>query len=207
MELELGALLMLALAALVAGFFDTLAGGGGLITLPALLLAGLPPTVAIGTNKLQASFGTATAAFNMLRRGLVSVREVRLPFSRSVLGAALGAWAIQQVNAEALRWVVPVVLLMIGGYFLFAKGAGATERQARFSERTFSNAVVPAIGFYDGLFGPGTGSFFALGGVALRGMELVKATATAKVLNFGSNLTAFLVLLAGGKVLWSVGAE
>ncbi len=206
MELDVQTLALLALAALAAGFFDTVAGGGGLITLPALLLAGLPPTAAIGTNKMQASFGTATASVSLLRQGLITKPEVWRPFLRSLAGGAAGAWAIQQVEGEALRLVIPGVLVLVGGYFLFAKNAGERPTKARLTPSRFSNTAVPAIGFYDGFFGPGTGSFFALAGVTLRGFDLVKATALAKTLNFASNIAALSVFILGGKVLWSVGA-
>src|SRR5690606_5670424 len=109
-------------------------------------------------------------------------------------------------QAEMLDIVIPVVLICIALYFLLAPNAGALESQPRLDRVAYQGAVVPSIGFYDGMFGPGTGSFFSLAGVALRGQNLVTATAHAKVLNFGSNIASLMVFIASGKVMWTVGA-
>lgn len=194
---------LLFVAALVAGFVDSIAGGGGLITMPALLLAGASPVAAIGTNKSQSVFGTAVASATVLRREIVTVAEVRPMFIRSMAGSAFGAIVVQQIDPSAFDVIVPVVIALIGGYFLLAPSPGQTERPPRLSTNRFGNAVVPLIGFYDGFFGPGTGSFFALSGVALRGLQLVKATALAKTLNLASNLAAIAIFIVGGQVLWS----
>jgi uncharacterized protein len=192
-------------AATVAGFVDTVAGGGGLITLPMLLLAQVPPVHALATNKLQGCFGTLTSSYAMLRRRLVRWHQVRGVFVASLLGAALGTLAVQHVHAQALDVVIPVVLIGIGLYFLLAPGAGDVEGRPRIGAAAHRNGVVPAIGFYDGFFGPGTGSFFSLAGVSLRGQSLVTATANAKLLNFASNIASLALFAIGGKVLWLVG--
>jgi uncharacterized membrane protein YfcA len=199
-------LLVLFAAATVAGFLDALAGGGGLITLPVLLLAQVPPLHALATNKLQGSFGALTASLMVTRRGLVRLAEVRLLFLASLIGAALGAFAVQFVQASTLDIVIPLVLVCIGLYFLLAPNAGAIDSRPRLAAGPYRGVVVPGIGFYDGMFGPGAGSFFSLAGVALRGQNLVTATAHAKLLNFASNIASLAVFVAGGKVLWSVGA-
>ncbi|NLA89548.1 MAG: TSUP family transporter [Alcaligenaceae bacterium] len=198
-------LLLLFSIAVLAGFIDTLAGGGGLITVPVLLLSGLSPIQALATNKIQSAFGTMVATGNMFRNRLIKIENIRFPFCMSLLGAALGTLLVQQLNVALLDVVIPLVLVLIGLYFLFAKGAGAVERKPRVRERVFNTAVVPAIGFYDGLFGPGTGSFFSLANVALRGEQIVQATAKAKAFNFASNIASALVFMLGGKVLWSAG--
>jgi uncharacterized membrane protein YfcA len=127
-------------------------------------------------------------------------------FFCSLIGAALGAGAVQFVRNQTLDIVIPVVLVGIALYFLLAPNAGAVERHPRVGANAYRGLVVPGIGFYDGMFGPGTGSFFSLAGVALRGQNLVSATAQAKVLNFASNIASLLVFIAGGKVLWTAGA-
>jgi uncharacterized protein len=193
-------------AAAVAGFVDAIAGGGGLITIPVLLLAQVPPLQALATNKLQGSFGSLTSSLMMLRKGLVQVPDVRRLFACSLVGAALGASAVQFVRAQTLDIVIPVVLISIALYFLFAPNAGALERKPRVSNGAYEGMVVPGIGFYDGMFGPGTGSFFSLAGVALRGQNLLTATAHAKVLNFASNIASLGVFIIGGKVIWIAGA-
>ncbi|MES2354440.1 MAG: TSUP family transporter [Pseudomonadota bacterium] len=198
-------LLILFCAATVAGFIDTIAGGGGLITIPTLLLAQVPVMHALATNKLQGSFGTLTATFMLMRKKLIRVSDVRVLFLYSLTGAGLGAAAIQFMRPQALDVMVPVVLIGIAFYFLLAPNAGDIDRQPRISESLYRKIVVPLIGFYDGMFGPGTGSFFSLAGVALRGQNLITATANAKVLNFASNLASLAVFIAGGKVVWIAG--
>ncbi|QPT39743.1 Sulfite exporter TauE/SafE [Oligella ureolytica] len=198
-------LLILFGIAMLAGFIDTLAGGGGLITVPVLLLSGLPPIQALATNKIQSSFGTMVATLNMFRGRLIKLENIRLPFIMSLIGAALGTLLVQQLNVAVLDIVIPIVLVLIGLYFLLVKGAGAVERKPRMAEKPFNTTVVLVIGFYDGLFGPGTGSFFSLANVALRGEKIVQATAKAKAFNFASNIASAVVFMLGGKVVWSVG--
>jgi len=193
-------------AAAIAGFVDAIAGGGGLITIPVLLLAQVPPLHALATNKLQSSFGSLTASLMVLRRRLVRWSQMRRLFVCSLIGSAIGAFAVQFVSAQTLDIVIPIVLVSIAMYFLLAPNAGAVERKPRVNEAAYQGMVVPGIGFYDGMFGPGTGSFFSLAGVALRGHTLLTATAQAKVLNFASNVASLAVFIAGGKVLWTAGA-
>lgn len=199
-------LAVLFVAATLAGFVDAIAGGGGLITIPVLLLAQVPPLHTLATNKLQGSFGSLTATLMMLRKGLIQFANVRLLFICSLIGAALGAFAVQFVSTKTLDVVIPAVLVAIALYFLLAPNAGAIDSKPRMTDGTYRGTVVPAIGFYDGMFGPGTGSFFSMAGVALRGQNLVTATANAKALNFASNLGSLLVFIFGGKVVWIAGA-
>jgi uncharacterized membrane protein YfcA len=199
-------LLLLFTAATVAGFVDAIAGGGGLITIPVLLLAQVPPLHALATNKLQGSFGSLTASVMLIRRGLVRFSKVRVLFLCSFAGAAIGAFAVQFVDAQALDLIIPFVLVTIAMYFLLAPNAGAVDSKPRMKDSTYRRVVVPTIGFYDGMFGPGAGSFFSLAGVALRGQTLITATANAKVLNFASNIASLTVFVVGGKVLWTAGA-
>jgi len=203
MSVELLAFLFL--AAFVAGFIDTLAGGGGLIVLPALMMSGISPLLVLGTNKLQGTMGTATATFMMLRKKRVSWHEVKFLMFAAFIGAGLGTMAVQFIRTELLRFVIPVVLLLIVVYFLFSPQAQLGTSGPRISNGRYQKLVVPFIGWYDGMFGPGTGSFFALAGVSLRGHGLIDATAVAKTLNFSSNIASLLVFLLAGKVVWPVG--
>ncbi|GGJ82457.1 TSUP family transporter [Pseudomonas matsuisoli] len=198
-------LLLLGVIALGAGFIDTLAGGGGLITLPAMLLMQVPPVQAIATNKLQGTFGTLVSTLTLLRKRQLSLDEVKAACLSSFIGAALGAVVIQFIDASALDLLVPVVLLSIALYFLLAPSAGELERKPRIGDRAYRRFVIPVIGFYDGFFGPGTGSFFSLAGVALRGRNLINATASAKAMNLASNVASLVVFVLGGKVLWTLG--
>lgn len=198
-------LALLAVGASVAGFVDTIAGGGGLITVPLLLLTGLPPLNALATNKLQGCFGTLAATITMLKRRQVTPAEAKPGFAAAFVGGLLGAVAVRMVNPTALDVLIPIILGAIALYFLFAPKAGAMGGRALVSEWRYRLCVIPAIGFYDGFFGPGAGSFYAATGVAWRGKPLLPATALAKILNFGSNLGAFVLFLLAGKVVWIVG--
>jgi uncharacterized membrane protein YfcA len=198
-------LALLFFVALLAGCLDTLAGGGGLIALPALILAGLPPLQALGTNKLQGSMGTAMATLMMFRHRRVQWPVVRYLMLTAFIGAASGSLALQFIDPSFLGFVIPIVLVVIGIYFLFAGKLLKAGTAARMSMPMYRNTVVPLIGWYDGMFGPGAGSFFALSGVALQGRNLLEATAVAKTLNFATNLASLLVFLAAGQVVWTAG--
>ena len=203
--LQSDTLALLFFVALFAGFIDTMAGGGGLITIPALLLVQLPPILALGTNKLQGCSGSLTATLTMLKNRQVRFHDVRWAFASAFVGAMFGTIAIQLIDASALSAIIPFILVGIGLYFLLAPKAGELDSQPRIGEGPYRWLVVPIIGFYDGFFGPGTGSFFSLVGVALRGQNLINATAVAKVLNFATNIASLIMFIAGGKVIWQVG--
>lgn len=204
-ELALHLLAWLFLAALLAGFIDAIAGGGGMVTIPAMLLAGIPPLQVLGTNKLQAVFGSATASLSYARHGHVDLRAQWPMALTAAVGAAGGALLATAMPTDWLQAVLPVLLVAIALYFGFKRGVGEIERQRRISPLLFGLTFVPAIGFYDGVFGPGTGSFLMLGFVSLAGFGILKATAHTKLLNFGSNAGSLLVFLAAGAVLWKVG--
>lgn len=206
MDLTWHALLILAAVALVAGFLDTLAGGGGLLTLPALLLAGVPPLQALGTNKLQGSFGTGMATWQVIRRRRVRWSDVRWPMLWAFLGSAAGSVLIQFADSSTLSLVIPVVLAVIAAYFAFVPKAHVPPERERLSAAPYEATVVPAIGAYDGAFGPGTGSLFAASGVLLRAYELPRSTAVAKTLNFATNVASLLVFAVAGQMVWAVGA-
>lgn len=198
-------LVILFFVAVVAGFIDTLAGGGGLITIPALLLSGLPPLSALGTNKLQGSMGTATATFVILKNKKVHWQDVKYPMLAAFLGAAVGAFLVQFFNTQLLSFVIPTVLVFIIFYFLVSPSVSNSLGTARLSQATYRNFVVPSIGGYDGMFGPGTGSFFALAGVSCQGRDLISSTAVAKPLNFATNIAALIVFVFAGQVVWFTG--
>jgi len=204
-ELGLQILLLLFAAGLIAGFIDAIAGGGGMITIPAMLLAGIPPLQVLGTNKLQSLFGSGSASLSYARHGHVDLRGQLPMVLTAALGAALGALLATVVPGEMLKAALPFLLVGIAIYFGLKPDAGEVDRHRRMSAKTFALAFVPAIGFYDGVFGPGTGSFLMLGFISLAGYGLLKATAHTKFLNFGSNVGAFAVFLAFGAVLWKVG--
>ena len=198
-------LLILACVGFAAGWLDSIAGGGGLIALPALLFTGINPLQALATNKLQGSFGTCIAAFHYTREGWIDLRWARGLILASFLGSAAGTVLVQWVSLEFVADALPVLLGLMALYFLLSPALGNVDRKPRLSRGLYGATAAPAIGFYDGFFGPGTGSFFTLSAVSLLGMSATRAVALTKLLNFASNISSLLVFLVGGHVLWTVG--
>lgn len=198
-------LFLLVVAAFVAGFIDSIAGGGGLITVPALLLSGQSPVMALGTNKLQSLFGSASATIAYASKGHVDLKTQGKSALLSAAGSALGAVTATLVSGEWLRQFLPVLMIAIALYFLLKPDLSDADRHQRMSPLVFMLTLVPAIGFYDGIFGPGTGSFFMIGFVLLAGYGMLKATAHTKLLNFASNIGAFAVFAASGAIDWKTG--
>ena len=159
MDLSLLTGVLLFVTGLAAGFVDSIAGGGGLITLPVLLSIGLPPQLALGTNKLQGSFGTLSATVNFIHKGKVGLKENLGGIGFTFVGAVVGAWAIQQIQAGFIRHLIPFLLLFVFVYTLPAKDLGSAPRRARMGRRLFFMVFGLSLGFYDGFFGPGTGAF------------------------------------------------
>lgn len=198
-------LALLLVAAFLAGLIDAIAGGGGLITVPALLLAGFAPVEALGINKLQGLFGTASASWAYARAGHVEVGRL-VPWAiLAFVGAAAGAALATVLPADALQIALPPLLVAIALYFALKPRLDDVDRARRLSPAAFGLVVVPVVGFYDGVFGPGTGSFFMLAFVALAGYGVLKATAHTKLLNFASNVGGFAAFAAAGAVVWPVG--
>jgi uncharacterized membrane protein YfcA len=190
--------------AVLTGFIDAIAGGGGLIMMPALLFAGLPPLQALGTNKLQSMFGTASALRNYWRSGLVSVVGNRIAIAAVFIGAAAGCLIVQLIDARLLRLLIPLLLVAAAFYVLVSPRMTDDDAHQRVSPSGYA-PVGGAIGFYDGFFGPGTGTFFTTTLVGLRGFGLTRATAVTKLFNFTSNVASVLVFALGGQVLWLLG--
>ncbi len=199
-------LALLFLAGLAAGFIDAIAGGGGLITVPALMWAGLDPQHALGTNKMQSVFGTAMAVRRYAHAGLVRWREMRLAVAATFGFAAIGTWVVTLVDNAVLARVVPWLLLGLCVYLLTSPRLGLGTTRERLGPAAFALLAGAALGFYDGFFGPGTGAFWTLACVALRGMELTGAIAYTKVANLTSNLASLLVFLAAGLVRFDLAA-
>lgn len=204
-DITLHVLLLLFAAAFIAGFIDSIAGGGGMITIPAMLIAGIPPLEALGTNKLQSLFGSGSATVAYAGAGHVELRR-QLPLAGlAAIGAVFGAALATIIPGDVLRAVLPFLLAGIALYFALKPNIGDVDRHRRLSENAFAATVVPLIGFYDGVFGPGAGSFFMLAFVSLAGFGVLKATANTKFLNFGSNFGGFAFFVGYGVVLWKVG--
>ncbi|MBV1789795.1 TSUP family transporter [Marinobacterium sp. D7] len=205
MELDLLLILTFLFTGLVAGTIDAIAGGGGLITLPVLLASGLSPVQALATNKLQGSFGTFAASAYFVRRGQVNLGEMRGMILCTFLGSAAGTLLVQHIDNSILAGIMPALLILIALYFAFSPKISDLDRERRIGTTLFAVGISSAVGFYDGFFGPGTGTFFMLAFVTLAGFGLARATAHTKVLNFTSNFAALLFFLFSGHILWLAG--
>ena len=190
---------------LSAGFVDSIAGGGGLITLPVLLGCGLGPKEALGTNKLQSTFGSASAAAHYAAAKTVSIRDCARGFVYTLIGAALGAVAVQQLDPSLLRRAIPVLLIAVALYVVLKPNLGTLDTQPRISRPWFDVIFGLGLGFYDGFFGPGTGTFWAMAYVVGLGFNLARATGYTKVMNFASNLSSLAFFLFGGKARFAIG--
>ena len=188
-------------AGLAAGTVDAVAGGGGLITLPAMLGVGLPVPLALGTNKLGSVFGTASASWSFARRGLVDLRECKLGIACSLVGAGLGAVVVRLIDPSLLGRLIPWLLAAIITYFMLRPKLGDTDRHQRMGATPFYGLFGLGLGFYDGVFGPGAGSFWTIAFVALLGYNFVKAAAHTKVMNLASNLGALVLFALNGSVV------
>lgn len=188
-----------------AGFVDSIAGGGGLISLPALLALGIPPQAALGTNKLQGSFGTLSATWNYIRKKKVSLRKSVTGIVFTFLGAAMGAFAIQHMKGDNLKHLIPFLLIGVFFYTLFTKNLDREDRKALMPETPFFILFGLCLGFYDGFFGPGTGSFWTAAFMLVLGYGMTQASGYTRVMNFVSNVVALGLFIAGGNVIFSVG--
>ena len=190
--------------AVVSGFVDSIAGGGGLIMMPALFIAGASPLQALGTNKLQSVFGTGVALRNYWRSGLVEWRPNRATVALVFAGAIAGALVVQLIQVRLLSLIIPALLVLSALYVLLSPRMSDEDAHHRVSALGFA-PIGAAIGFYDGFFGPGTGTFFSTSLFALRGFGLTRATAVTKLFNFSSNVASVLLFAIGGHMLWLLG--
>jgi uncharacterized protein len=191
--------------AVIAGFVDAIAGGGGLLTLPALLLAGINPVAALATNKVQATFGTGSATLAFIRAGRIEWRFIWPLALASCLGAILGTAVVMRAPISLLQTIMPILLVIMAIYFAFSPSLKNEDAHARLTPLAFAFAAAAPIGFYDGIFGPGTGSFFMLAFISLLGFGIVRATAHTKLLNFTSNIASFAMFAYSGQVIWALG--
>lgn len=198
-------MLFLFATGLFAGTVDAIAGGGGLISLPVLLSLGIPPHIAFGTNKLQSTIGTLVAARRYHGHGLISLKTGYKGLIFGVLGSVSGSVATQILSTEILLTIIPAFLLMLLVYAIFSPRLGSQDTKPRMSEKWFYPLFGFALGFYDGFFGPGVGSFWVFMLTFLLGYNLIKATAYTKLFNLNSNLISLICFAIGGNIDYRFG--
>jgi uncharacterized membrane protein YfcA len=196
---------LLFLAGFAGGFIDSIAGGGGLITVPALLATGMPPQVALGTNKFQSSFGTTLAVTRYARAGFLKTRGLWLAVVLSFVASMGGAVAVGVLDQALLAQIIPWLLATVAVYTALNRRLGLQRGDAKLSPLLFAGIFGVVLGFYDGFFGPGTGSFWTVALVCLLGLELKNATGYTKATNLASNVGALIIFLAHGSVHFAAG--
>jgi uncharacterized membrane protein YfcA len=198
-------LTLLFLTGLMAGLIDSIAGGGGLITIPVLLGIGMPPQTALGTNKLQASFGSGSAMLTFVRSNTVKLRDCRTGIIFTALSAAIGACTVQLIDPDLLRHTIPWLLIAIVLYTLLTPRLGYEDIHPRMKPGLFFLLAGLVLGFYDGFFGPGTGSFWVMALMLGLGFNMSKSTGYTKVMNFTSNFASLVLFIVSGTIQWREG--
>lgn len=205
-HLEPGIIIILICVALLAGIIDTLAGGGGLLTLPALLIAGVPPHMALGTNRLQASIGELTAAHHFYQKGVFDIEHMPLGILFTAIGAISGTALVYLLPKELLEKLLPILMILITLYSIFSKSLRRHHTvQALMSSPLFMLSMGLLIGFYNGFFGPGTGSIWILAFVILLGSNIQQGSIHAKPLNLTGNLVSVALFAWLGEINWLLG--
>lgn len=203
MSLSFDIIALLCITGLIAGFVDSVAGGGGLLTVPALLAAGLPPQVALGTNKLAASFGSFTSSLTFYRKRLFDPALWRHALLATAIGALLGVACVDAIPGKVLEWLLPVAIALTALYSLSLQRTAdhpprVPQPSPQLQRRQWLQGL--GLGFYDGAFGPGTGAFWTLSNVRLHRLSLLHATGMTKSMNFVSNICALAAFAWFGHV-------
>jgi len=201
-------LLVLALVAFVAGFIDAVAGGGGMLTVPALLSLGLPPHIALGTNKLAATFASSTAAYTYYKKRLFKPRYWGRAFITTLVGATLGTLFVDWISTQWLEKALPLIILAAAVYSIWHKTPKNSSNEmppacTKFHKKQYLQGSI--LGFYDGVAGPGTGAFWTVSTMALYRLNILMASGVAKAMNFTSNFTSLITFAILGHIDWVLG--
>ncbi|MGC9421441.1 sulfite exporter TauE/SafE family protein [Vibrio sp.] len=199
---------ILAIVAFVAGFIDAVAGGGGMLTVPTLLSLGLPPHIALGTNKLAATFASSTAAVTYYRKALFTPRFWKRTFIATFIGAVVGTYAVDAISTEWLQKVLPLIILAAAIYTIWHKTPHTSDTHlpdtcTRTHRKQYTQGFI--LGFYDGLAGPGTGAFWTVSSMALYRLNILLASGLGKAMNFTSNFTSLITFAILGHIDWILG--
>jgi uncharacterized protein len=205
MEFALWVYPLLFAIGVAAGLVDSIAGGGGLIALPVLLMLGLPVPVALATNKFQSLCGVSSSAWNYTRRGLVDLRACRLGVAATFIGAVAGVLVVQKTDTHLLGRLIPWLLAVILVYTIFRPKLGENDQPPRMGTKAFFIVAGLGLGFYDGFFGPGVGSLWTIALIVGLGQNFTKATAYTKVMNLTSNVASVALFSYAGLMNYPAG--
>ncbi|WP_022940980.1 sulfite exporter TauE/SafE family protein [Psychromonas hadalis] len=199
---------LLLIIGLLAGFIDAIVGGGGMLTVPALLSLGLPPHLTLGTNKLSACFGSATASYTYFKKQLFNPQFWKQSLYSTFLGAFIGTVIINFISTDWLDKLLPAIIILVALYTLFNRMKESDTEQLPAQNRSLrlkQQLQGFLLGFYDGALGPGTGAFWVISTMRLYKLNILLASGIAKSMNFVSNLTSLLVFIYFGQVDWIIG--
>ncbi len=207
-DLSATTILLLIVAAFIAGFIDAIAGGGGLLTVPALLSSGLPPHLALGTNKLASTFGSITASYTFYKKKLFDPVFWRLSFFATALGSIVGTVVVYYISPEVLNKVLPVFIGFSALYALFNRvkeqdSYDLPEKCSTLKSKQIGQGLV--LGFYDGFAGPGTGAFWTVSNLFLYKINLLLSSGLARAMNFTSNVFSLIAFIYLGQVHFIIG--
>lgn len=199
--------IFLCAAGFLAAFVDSIAGGGGLISIPAFLAAGVSPHLALGTNKFCSSCASLTSSLKFIKSKKVDLDFLKYLLPFTLLGAVMGVNTVLKIDEKILQTLVLILVLFVGVYSVFSKSIGVENK---FKGTTKSNIILGIIlafslGFYDGFFGPGTGSFLIFGLIKIFGFDFVQAAGNGKLLNFTSNITSLIIFAIHGEIYYLIG--
>ncbi|MCF7354546.1 TSUP family transporter [Vibrio sp. CK2-1] len=201
-------LIILGLVAFAAGFIDAVAGGGGMLTVPALLSIGLPPHLALGTNKLSATFASSTAAFTYYKKRLFTPEFWYRSFIATLIGAISGTLVVNVISTDWLEKLLPLIILATAIYTIFHKSPKENHSDMPdFDAKTHKKQIIQGLtlGFYDGAIGPGTGAFWTVSNMVLYRMNILLSSGVAKAMNFTSNFTSLITFAILGHINWALG--
>lgn len=198
-------IILLCAAGFLAAFVDSIAGGGGLISVPAFMLSGLSPTYVLGTNKFCSSFASGASSSKFIKSGRVNFKLLKFLLPFTFIGAALGVKTVLSINEDILNVLVIIMVLFIGIYSLFSKTLGLENKFSGINKKNIFLGILLAfsLGFYDGFFGPGTGSFLIFGLIKIFGLDFVNSVGNAKVMNFMSNIVSLILFAISGKIYFA----
>lgn len=201
-------LAVLALIGVVAGFIDAIVGGGGLLSIPALLTVGVPPHLALGTNKLAACFGSITSSYTYYKQQLFTPRFWWVCALSTLIGAIMGSGLVFLIDADGLEKLLPLLIISIAIYTLFspkAMGSSQHSTPTRSPSKFKQTAQGLLLGGYDGFAGPGIGAFWTVSSISLHKLPLLESCATARIMTLISNVTALIIFASLGEVHWLLG--
>ncbi|KIL08267.1 membrane protein [Clostridium botulinum] len=203
----MGVLLIICPLVFLAGIIDAVAGGGGIISLPAYIFAGIPIHIAYGTNKFASCIGTSISSIKFFKSGNIKIKSALLSAAGALIGSWFGAQIVLLLNEKYLNYCLIIILPIVSLFLLFNRNFGVKNKKELSNKKLYILSFIIGLflGAYDGFFGPGTGTFLVICFTGILGFNLITASGNAKIVNLASNFSALIAYILGGKVMFSIG--